>query len=208
MKDKITVNCQSSIRIADKEIIYFDPYKILKESHDADLIFITHDHFDHFDTLSIENIRKEDTKIIIPHSISKIVKESLDIPVIEVEPNNTYNINGYLIKTIPSYNLNKNFHPKEKNYVGYVITIQEERIYVSRDMDLIEEALNLKCDIALIPIGGTYTMNYKEALTFVNKVHPKVVIPTHYQTIVGSLDDALEFQKLVPKDIECLILYK
>ncbi len=208
MKDKITVNCQSSIRIADKEIIYFDPYKILKESHDADLIFITHDHFDHFDTLSIENIRKEDTKIIVPHSISKIVKESLDIPVIEVEPNNTYNINGYLIKTIPSYNLNKNFHPKEKNYVGYVITIQEERIYVSRDMDLIEEALNLKCDIALIPIGGTYTMNYKEALTFVNKVHPKVVIPTHYQTIVGSLDDALEFQKLVPKDIECLILYK
>ena len=208
MKNKITVNCQSSIRIADNEIIYFDPYKILKESHDADLIFITHDHFDHFDTLSIENIRKEDTKIIVPHSISKIVKESLDIPVIEVEPNNTYNINGYLIKTIPSYNLNKNFHPKEKNYVGYVITIQEERIYVSGDMDLIEEALNLKCDIALIPIGGTYTMNYKEALTFVNKVHPKVVIPTHYQTIVGSLDDALEFQKLVPKDIECLILYK
>ena len=106
MKDKITINTQSSIKITYKKIIYFDPFKIKDESHDADLILITHDHYDHLDIDSIKKILKDDTIILIPESIKGKVPFT---NVILVTPNNTYNVLDYIIETIPSYNVNKNF---------------------------------------------------------------------------------------------------
>ena len=124
MIDKITVNCQSSIKIESDKIIYFDPYKIENIKKDADLIFITHEHYDHYDINSIRNIMKPSTKIIIPDSMASLVLSTFSPDkVIGVKPNEDYNIEDILFTTIPSYNLNKQYHPKENNWVGYILNI-------------------------------------------------------------------------------------
>lgn len=209
MKNKITINCHSSIKITDNKIIYFDPYKINDNYKDADIIFITHDHYDHFDVDSINKIIKDDTILVIPDKMN--VENLLEINsknIVKVLPNKTYDIRGYKIETIPSYNINKNFHPKENNWVGYIITINNERIYVAGDTDITSENKKVKCDIALVPIGGKFTMNYNEAAEFINLIKPKTVIPTHYAEIIGSKIDGENFKKLISNNIECILLIK
>lgn len=207
MKNNISLNCQSSIKITSDKIIYFDPYKIEEEVHDADLIFITHDHYDHYDVESIKNIMKDTTKIIIPDKMAPTVLMTFNSKNITgVLPNNNYELEGIPVETIPSYNTNKQFHPKANKWVGYIITLNDERIYISGDTDITEENMQVKCDIALIPIGGTYTMTAKEAAELVNIIKPKTVIPTHYITIVGSKKDEEEFISLIDKNIEIITL--
>ena len=210
MKEKIEVNLQSSIRIEDKnKVIYFDPYKINEEKHDARMIFITHDHFDHLDYDSIKKVMNDETFIIVPSSIMGTCLEN-GLPLnqlINVIPNKKYNMFGNYVETIPSYNKKKEFHTKDNKYVGYLITIDNEVIYVAGDTDMTSENKKVKCDIALVPIGGTYTMDYKEASELINIIKPKVVIPTHYKTIVGSDNDVEEFKKLLDKEIECVVKY-
>lgn len=207
MIDKISVNTQSSIKIKDNKIIYFDPFKITDKLNDADIIFITHDHYDHLDIESINNVKKDDTLLVIPSSIIGKIENNLfqENKIIMVNPNEEYEILGYKVKTIPSYNINKKFHPKENKYVGYIITINNEDIYIAGDTDITEEMANVECDIALIPIGGTFTCTYEEAAEFINKIKPKYVIPIHYGSIVGSLSDGEKFQKLIEPDTKCVI---
>ena len=202
MIDKITVNCQSSIKIESDKIIYFDPYKIENIKKDADLIFITHEHYDHYDINSIRNIMKPSTKIIIPDSMASLVLSTFSPDkVIGVKPNEDYNIEDILFTTIPSYNLNKQYHPKENNWVGYILNIDGELIYVAGDTDVTSLNRQVICDIALVPIGGTYTMNIEEAALLINEIRPKAVIPTHYGCIVGKVEDGEEFKKLIDKGI-------
>ena len=210
MKNNIYVNTQSSIKISSDKVIYFDPFKIEEESHDADIIFITHDHYDHLDFDSINKVKKDDTLIVVPNSIAPEVLSNRINPqnLIGVDPNETYTIENIVVETIPSYNLNKQFHPRVKNYVGYIITLNDERIYVSGDTDVTPEAQDVKCDIALVPIGGKFTCDYKEAAELINTIKPKTVIPTHYGSIIGNLTDGEEFKKLLNPDIECLIQIK
>lgn len=209
MKEKITINCHSSIRIEGEQVIYFDPFKIEKESHDADLIFITHDHYDHYDKDSIKKVMKETTKIVIPDKMATQVLGTFPSRnVVGVIPNESYEIEGILVETLPSYNVNKTFHPRNKDWVGYIITLGEERIYVAGDTDVTKENLDVSCDIALIPIGGVYTMTYQEGAELINKIKPKTVIPTHYGEIVGDLSDGEKFSKLLLLDIECFLLIK
>ena len=203
MIDKITVNCQSSIKIESDKIIYFDPYKIENIKKDADLIFITHEHYDHYDINSIRNIMKPSTKIIIPDSMASLVLSTFSPDkVIGVKPNEDYNIEDILFTTIPSYNLNKQYHPKENNWVGYILNIDGELIYVAGDTDVTSLNRQVICDIALVPIGGTYTMNIEEAASLINEIKPEAVIPTHYGCIVGKMEDGEEFKKLIDKGIK------
>ena len=201
---EIKLNCQSSIRIKSNITVYFDPYLIKDESHDADYIFITHDHYDHFDLDSINNIRNDNTVIILPDSMKDKLEESNKI--IGVEPNNHYDINGISFDTIPSYNTNKTFHQKAFGWVGYLLKLENKIIYVAGDTDITEENKQVKCDIAFVPIGGTYTMDYKEAAELINIIKPSLAIPTHYFTIVGTREDAESFKKLLNDDIECNIV--
>lgn len=195
---EININTQSSIKIGN---IYFDPFKIEKETHDAVIIFITHSHYDHFDIESINKVKNNNTIIIIPDD--EKIKSQLD-NYREFLPNITYVINDLIIDTIPSYNTNKSFHPKENNWLGYVITLDNETYYIMGDTDITEEAKEVKCDYLFIPIGGTYTMDYKEAATLTNIIKPKVVFPTHFGTIVGDKDDFNKFKELVDNGIEVI----
>lgn len=213
MIKNIELIAQSAIRIKnqDNKVIYFDPFKLGGDyNNDADLIYITHSHFDHFSPEDILKIKKEETKIIAPEDLrEQIEKIGFDESnVLLVKPNNDYNIENIEFSTIPAYNINKDFHKKEFNWVGYIVNIDGERIYVAGDTDNTEEARNVKCDIACIPIGGTYTMTYEEAADLINTIRPKVAIPTHYKTIVGTAQDAQKFKEKMAENIEVKILMK
>lgn len=206
MKCKISINTQSSIKIKSDLVIYVDPFKIKEETHDADVIFITHDHYDHFDVDSLNKVMKDNSYIIVPRCMEDMVKDFKNVLLVDV--NNSYNTLNLSFKTVPSYNINKSFHPKSKGYVGYVLNINGEIIYIAGDTDALEENKSINCDIALIPIGGTFTMDYKEAAQFINEVKPKLVIPIHYGSIVGSKEDGEKFKELLDSDIECELFIK
>lgn len=210
MLENVEVLCHSSIRINKKKVIYVDPFKINKDYHDADMIFITHDHYDHYSELDIDKVIKQDTVIIIPEDLlTKALKRGWkQEQVITVKPNEKYTVEGICFETVPAYNVNKQFHPKENNWVGYIIEIEGICYYIAGDTDITEENKHIKCDVAFIPVGGTYTMNAKEAAKLVNEIKPKVAVPIHYGSIVGTKKDAIDFKELLLPEIECKILIK
>lgn len=205
MLEGIEINCHSSIKISKGKTIYIDPFKIEKQSNDADIILVTHYHYDHFSTEDIEKISNKDTIIVVPKTVKTLSKMK---NTVLVEPNNVYEVKGIRIETIPAYNIKKQFHPKDNQWVGYIIEIENIRYYVAGDTDVIPENKQVKCDVAFIPVGGTYTMNYEEAAELVNVIKPKMAVPTHYGDIVGEKNDGEKFKKLLNKDIECKILIK
>lgn len=202
MIDKITVNTQSSIRIEGEKVIYFDPYKIEEEKHDADIVFITHDHYDHYEVESIKKVMNDKTTIIIPDSMApQVLGVFLSKNIVGVVANDEYEVGGVKFKTVPSYNIDKQFHPKSKGFVGYIVNILDKEIYVAGDTDITDENKQVECDIAMVPIGGTYTMTPEEAAELVNIIKPEYVIPTHYGSIVGELKDAEKFRELLDAEI-------
>ena len=183
----IEINCHSSIKIIGDKIIYVDPFRIKENKNDADIIFITHDHYDHYSLEDIEKVKKQNTIIVMPEHLER--KEDLKDAVI-VMPNKKYQVEGINVETIPSYNINKPYHPKENNWVGYILNIEGKRIYIPGDTDITEENMKIQCDILFVPIGGTYTMNYEEGAKLTNIIKPKVAIPVHYGEIVGKKEEA------------------
>ena len=208
MINNISINCHSSIKINGEKIIYIDPYKIKEVNKDADLIFITHEHYDHYSIEDINKIKKSNTRFIVPKSMKNrlIIDRISENDIISVDVKNKYNVDDIEFETIPAYNINKSFHPKNNNWVGYIININNIKYYIAGDTDITDEAINVKCDIAFIPIGGTYTMDYKEAATLTNKIKPKYAIPIHYGLIVGKYEDAIKYSNLLDKEIECKII--
>lgn len=206
----IKVLYHSSIKIENKLNIYFDPFKITESLNDADVIFITHEHYDHFSPEDISKIRNKNTIIVLPESMKNIVSDINfeNNNILLVTPNQKYKIKNKELnfETVPAYNVNKNFHKKEMNWVGYILEIEEKRIYIAGDTDITEENKQVKCDIALVPIGGNFTMDAKEAAELVNIIKPKIAIPTHYGAIVGNKKDEETFIKNVDKDTECKVL--
>ena len=199
----LTVNCQSSIKITEEKVFYFDPLKV-NEMYDADYIFITHTHWDHFSKEDIVKIKKEDTKIIGPKDIKEeaITLGFLEKNIYIVEPYQELSFESVKIKTVPAYNKEKQFHPKENNWVGYVITINNTIYYITGDTDALKENESIDCDVLFVPIGGTYTMNKKEAAEFTNKLNPKTVIPIHYGLVVGTKEDINWFKLNVNNQIK------
>lgn len=187
--NNIKVNTQSSIKIILDKTLYFDPYKIDNEIHDADYIFITHEHYDHFDIKSINNVKNDNTIIFAPKSMEDSINKLNFKDYIYLNPNEEININDYIIRTIPAYNIEKQYHPKSNNWLGYIITYKNITYYIAGDTDKTKESENIKCDIAFIPIGGTYTMDVLEALKLIKIIKPKIVIPIHYGSIVGNKED-------------------
>lgn len=210
MLEGIKINCHSSIRInKDNKIIYIDPFRIKENYKDADIVLITHSHYDHFSEEDIKKVIKQNTKILTAEETYKsTVKLGIkEENIVVVKPFNEYNVNDIKIETIPSYNVNKKFHEKDNGWVGYIINLNNEKYYIMGDTDYIEEHKKIKCDVLFIPIGGTYTMNVEEAVECVNTIRPRIVVPIHYGEIVGKHEDANRFEKMINNvfDVEILI---
>lgn len=209
--DNITINTQSSIRIEGSKTIYLDPFKRTETPHDADIIFITHDHYDHLDEPSFRNVANEDSVIVCPASMLAEVagmnargrNEDVDGDIISMEAGDTAEVaEGITVEAVPAYNISKNFHPKSNGWLGYIITMDGVRYYAAGDTDALPELENVECDIALVPVGGTFTETAAEAAGLVNKIHPAYAIPIHYGTIVGRAADADTFGAALDEDIK------
>lgn len=210
MLNNIEVLYHSSIRINKEKTIYIDPFKIDRNYNDADIIFITHDHYDHYSEEDIDKVINENAVIVIPEELlTKVLKKGINKnAIITVEANQKYMVQGIKFETVPAYNTNKTFHPKENGWVGYVIEINGIKYYIAGDTDITEENKKVKCDVAFVPVGGTYTMDFKEAAQLVNEIQPKVAVPIHYGSVVGTKQDAEEFIKLLHTNIKGIILMR
>ena len=210
MLDNIEVLCHSAIRINKGKIIYVDPFHLKKEYKDADIILITHSHYDHFSEDDILKVKKDNTKIYITNDLLEQTKKLgfSEDKIIIVNPDESYYEDSIEIQTIRAYNINKQFHPKENNWVGYIIKLQGISYYIAGDTDITEENRKVKCDIAFVPVGGTYTMTAKEAATLINEIKPKIAIPVHYNEIVGTKQDGQEFISKLKEGIQGKILIK
>ena len=200
MTEHITVNEQNSIRIESKAgVIYVDPFRIPGDPRDASYIFITHDHYDHFSPEDIARVAGTQTVLIVPEKMEAKAQDAAKYVsrIMTVKPGVSEEVDGLPFETVPAYNRLKPFHPKSAQWVGYIFTVEDKRIYVAGDTDATEEAKQVKCDIAMVPVGGTYTMDAKAAAEFVNEIRPSVAIPVHYGTVVGTPADGKKFAENV-----------
>ncbi len=210
MQEPIQVFQQSAICLSGSLKLYFDPFQIPKKFQDADFIFITHPHWDHFSLLDILKVKKEDTYFIIP---KEIYEELLDIGVLEdhikiVKPFEEYFFETMSFRTVPAYNREKDFHKKEMGWLGYVVTLDHVIYYIAGDTDNIFDNQSIKADVVFLPVGGGYTMDAREASRLANTIEPHLAVPTHYLSVVGSLEDARKFRSYLDSKIACKIFYR
>ncbi len=179
--------------------VYFDPYKVDRED-EADVVFVSHEHYDHCNPEDIEKVSGANTTLVVnTNSVSKV--SNLNVGDLKsVQPGQSFNVAGLSVETVAAYNTNKfrapdqPFHPKEDGHVGYVVDFDGVKLYHTGDADVIEEMEGVDCDIALIPVSGTYVMTAEEAVEAVEKIKPDVAIPMHYGEVAGDETDAQTFR--------------
>ena len=202
MLNQITVNAQSSIRIGGETVMYFDPFRIEHAANDADIILITHPHFDHFSPADIAKVRKPETVFVAPQTMEKELTAAGITDAVLLKAGESKTVCGIPVEAVPAYNKTKHFHPKRNGWLGYIVTVGGKRIYAAGDTDATDEAAAVRCEIALIPIGGTYTTDAAEAAELVSRMQPQTVIPIHYGTIVGNVSDGDAFAKRVKAPVQ------
>ena len=207
MYEEVQVLTHSSIRIAGNQIVYFDPFHVEGEPHDADIICVTHDHFDHYSPEDLAKVKNATTILVCP----KTMEDSLSNSGISEEftelvaPGDELEINGVRIQAVPAYNVGKQFHPQANQWVGYLVTMNEVTYYIAGDTDINEDVKKVRCDAALLPVGGTYTMTAEEAAELAEMIHPKAAIPTHYGSVAGKAEDGQIFADLLKDKINVIL---
>jgi len=177
----------ASFRISYEDtVVYIDPWKLKDAPKDADLVLVSHSHYDHYSHEDVNNVLGVDTKLVASNDV--IVKEGIGQAIM---PGLTLEFGDVRVQAVPAYNPNKQFHPKSNQWIGFVVEIGGKRIYYAGDTDITEEMKALKdIDVALLPVGGTYTMNASEAAEATGYIKPKLAIPYHWGDIVGGESDA------------------
>ena len=202
----IAINCHSSICINDS--IYFDPYNIKNKKSNAKIVFLTHTHYDHLDEASIKNVMAKTTIFVCTSdAVEQLVKigiEKNNIVVVKVGDN--VDVAGIKAKVYSAYNIGKQYHPKENGWVGYLVNVDGVDYYVCGDTDLTTELKTIKTDVLFVPIGGTFTMTATEAAQATNIIKPKLVVPMHYNLLVGDKNDEQTFVKNLDKTIKYKVL--
>lgn len=186
----------AGFRITDGTVIYIDPYGI-GHGFEADIIFVTHSHFDHCSIEDIQKVLKQDTLIVCPPDCS--------VPgeIRTVSPGDSFETNDIHVDVVPAYNVEKSFHPAKSGFVGYIITVDGQKIYHAGDTDLIPEMSAIECDVALLPVSGAYVMTAKQAAAAASTITTALAIPMHYGAgVVGSIEDAETFQHLADVPVE------
>jgi len=200
--EKIKWLGHDAFRIESAKTIYFDPYEIAA-GPEADLILVTHEHFDHCSPEDVNRLQRSGTVIVTEKDSAG--KLSGDVRV--VKPGDSITVGDIKIEAVPAYNVNKNFHPKANGWLGFILEI-EGRLYHSGDTDFIPEMKDLKVDIALLPVSGTYVMTADEAVEAALAIAPRLAIPMHYGAIVGNDSDAATFKSALEGKVEVNILSK
>jgi L-ascorbate metabolism protein UlaG (beta-lactamase superfamily) len=201
----VELHKQSMVKLTGEQIVYVDPYKVDGEPKDGDIVFITHTHGDHYSLNEIRKVAKEGATIVFPAlEVDKLQDSGFE--VIGAVPNEEGAVNGISYKAVPAYNTKTANHPKDRQWVGYIIQINGSSYYMAGDTDLIPEMEDIDADVAFLPMGGTFTMAYEEAAKAANLIHPKIVIPYHYADVVGTKDDALKFIDLIEPGITSILM--
>ncbi len=173
------------------EVLYIDPWKLKDAPHDATIVLVSHSHYDHYSAGDIAKVSGATTKLV---STGDVIQKQGKGQVLK--PGQSIDINGIKITGVPAYNPAKQFHPKSNNWLGFVVEVGGKRIYYAGDTDATDEMKALKnIDLALLPVGGTYTMNAEEAAEATKQFKPKQAIPYHWGDIVGGQADAEKFAK-------------
>ncbi|MHC4750508.1 MAG: MBL fold metallo-hydrolase [Planctomycetota bacterium] len=191
----------ASFKICHEDtIIYIDPWKLEQSLHDATLVLVSHSHYDHYSAEDIAKVSGPGTKLIA--SADVVAKEKAGEAIMS---GLTIDLGSIRVTGVAAYNPAKDFHPKAKNWIGFVIEVGSKRIYYAGDTDLTEEIKTLKeIDIALLPVGGKYTMDAAEAAEASKHIEPIQVIPYHWGDIVGSRSDVDKFANMVECDVKIL----
>lgn len=203
MAKKIVWLGHDGFRVDAAKTVYFDPYQI-SSGPEADLILISHDHFDHCSPDDVAKIQKAGTVIVTDKEAAK--KLGGDVRV--MKPGETITVDEVKIEAVPAYNTDKDFHPKKNAWLGFIVELEGVRIYHAGDSDFIPEMKDFQVDIALLPVSGTYVMTADQAVEAALAIQPKLAIPMHYGAIVGDEGDALKFKKALEGKVEVLILPK
>lgn len=202
----VRVLIHSSIRIESENgtVLYSDPYDLVDETHDADIVFITHGHYDHLSPEDYARVAKPETVVVAPAVLESEVAALSAGSVVLLNAGDTTEVCDIKVEAVPAYNVQPErlqFHPKENKWLGYILTIDGATYYIAGDTDQNEDNETISCDVALIPIGGTFTMDPVQAAAFINAIKPRFVVPTHYGTTVGNKEDVDAFEPLVDSSI-------
>ena len=192
-----------SFRVDGNKTVYFDPFQI-EQGPGADLILISHDHFDHCSPEDVDKIRKEDTVIITEKNSAGKLKGDVRI----LNPGEKTEVEGVKIEAVPAYNTDKDFHPRKNGWLGFIVDMDGVRLYHAGDTDFIPEMKRLSVDIALLPVSGTYVMTAEQAVAAAQAIRPKIAIPMHYGAIVGEERDAVSFQSALAGTVQVTLLQK
>lgn len=202
MEPKIEWLGHDSFRLTGEKVVYIDPYEI-QGGPTADIILITHDHFDHFVPADIAKVKGPNTVVVVPEQLAGKVQGKVKV----VKRGDKLTVEGIPIEVVPAYNVKEErqkFHPNQYGGVGYIVTLSGKRIYHCGDTDKIPEMANIKCDIMLVPVSGIYVMTADEAADAVNTIRPALAIPMHWDSICGSWEDANAFKKKCTVPVEIL----
>ena len=189
-----------TFKLVGQKTVYIDPYKIQMPDQ-ADIICVTHGHFDHCVPEDIAKLQGEHTVVVAPADCAQEIPGTVRV----IQPGQKLNIEGVEIEAVPAYNINKDFHPKANGWVGYIITLDKTRIYHAGDTDRIPEMKDIRADVALLPVSGTYVMTAEEAVQAALDIQPQVAIPMHFGSIVGEAKDAQRFRELLKGKLEVII---
>ena len=188
-----------TFRLDGSSTIYIDPWKLPAGARPADLILVTHDHFDHFSAADIASIGSARTTLIGPAAVTD---QTSGLTTVTLAPGEAATVGGVTVTAVPAYNLDKfrgpgePYHPREAGYLGYVVEMDGLRVYHAGDTDAIPEMSDVRCDVALLPVGGTYTMTADEAAAACDALGAATAVPMHFADLVGTQADAERFREL------------
>lgn len=200
MPNELTWLGHASFRITSDTRVYIDPWKIDGEPHDGDLVIVSHGHYDHCSPEDVRKVAKPTADILAPADAAAALGRGTS-----AEFGTKVTMGGAIVETVRAYNPEKTFHPRRSNWFGVVLTVDGARIYYAGDTDVVPEMGDLRdIDVALLPVGGTYTMDPAEAARACRMIQPAVAIPYHWGDIVGDETDARTFADKAPCEVRIL----